>query len=702
MNVCRHKRGENAVYGTSSERSANLTVRFYANTGTAIPDQKVLRGEYAVRPADPAREGYTFLGWFESGAEYDFSTPVVSELLLIAHWRKNDTSWICDETGVHFSDVVAKANVVWKDAGNATGARPPEVTCLLTERTEDGEKSYPVTVRQDAVFWKEDTPGGAVLSRGGGPWTVKISGLSSEKRYMFLQIPLTGPYMTQQIGTTVVNTVSGYDPAKDDTAWLTARNARLYDAAGNLVVLQGIVTWNAGVGDFDNYFSIESLKRFCKAGVNCLRVTVQLVGNDGTGYVYLFNGSPRPSKYGEGDIRTPEDVQAEMRRKLDHAIRNATALGMYLIVDWGILGGNPNQYLQEAKQFFGTLAAAYRENPYVLFEICNEPVATWGRGNGDGESVKAYGEEVIRAIRATGSRAIIILAPNNCGTHLSNRQGDDPIHDPLCDDLAWNVCYTFHCYPANYTYENWPYCYAWRVRDAVEAGLTVLVTEFSPMDGTFATADALSFDMRESAKYLRMFREWDVGYCYFKAISNTKNDATYHENQMFRPHLDLSACDWSERDLTECGKWFYRIITGDGVLSLPDYTAEPQKKIRPAFASLFTEYGLSPVYPGFAVNGEQTKDGWCMVTGSEDTISEALYRGYCKSLYAKAKKTSDEGICYQSESGKPFAEEDLPQQVQEKMLLSYLYCEKTVRLSVSFGKNPVGEGYGILLSASDG
>lgn len=52
----------------------------------------VVDGDTVARPADPACEGYTFLGWFSDTAltqAWDFNTPVTSDMTLWAKWEKN-------------------------------------------------------------------------------------------------------------------------------------------------------------------------------------------------------------------------------------------------------------------------------------------------------------------------------------------------------------------------------------------------------------------------------------------------------------------------------------------------------------------------------------------------------------------------------------------------------------------------------------
>ena len=61
-------------------------VTFDSDGGSSVSSKRVIEGGSVVRPEDPVREGYTFIGWFVGDSEYDFSSPVISDITLIAHW----------------------------------------------------------------------------------------------------------------------------------------------------------------------------------------------------------------------------------------------------------------------------------------------------------------------------------------------------------------------------------------------------------------------------------------------------------------------------------------------------------------------------------------------------------------------------------------------------------------------------------------
>ena len=66
-------------------------VVFMAQGGRPEPPvQLVKNGEKAQRPADPAKEGFTFQGWTLNGAAYDFTTETVTkDIVLKAEWQDN-------------------------------------------------------------------------------------------------------------------------------------------------------------------------------------------------------------------------------------------------------------------------------------------------------------------------------------------------------------------------------------------------------------------------------------------------------------------------------------------------------------------------------------------------------------------------------------------------------------------------------------
>ena len=62
-------------------------VTFDSNGGSEVETQTVEHGKTATKPADPTKEGYTFIGWFNGEAEYDFNAAVTADVKLTAKWQ---------------------------------------------------------------------------------------------------------------------------------------------------------------------------------------------------------------------------------------------------------------------------------------------------------------------------------------------------------------------------------------------------------------------------------------------------------------------------------------------------------------------------------------------------------------------------------------------------------------------------------------
>ena len=65
------------------------TVTFNTNGGTTITSQSVNHGNLVAEPTTPEKENYAFEGWYsdpELTTEYDFETPVTSNITLYAKW----------------------------------------------------------------------------------------------------------------------------------------------------------------------------------------------------------------------------------------------------------------------------------------------------------------------------------------------------------------------------------------------------------------------------------------------------------------------------------------------------------------------------------------------------------------------------------------------------------------------------------------
>jgi len=75
--------------GSSQPPAAMYTVTFNTDGGSPVTSQQVAHGARAVEPAEPAKSGYTFNGWYtdpECNNRFDFNTPITGNITLYAGW----------------------------------------------------------------------------------------------------------------------------------------------------------------------------------------------------------------------------------------------------------------------------------------------------------------------------------------------------------------------------------------------------------------------------------------------------------------------------------------------------------------------------------------------------------------------------------------------------------------------------------------
>jgi hypothetical protein len=141
------------------------------------------------------------------------------------------------------------------------------------------------------------------------------------------------------------------------------------------------------------------------------------------------------------------DNEAMYKEFIKTCIEETSNLNMYCIVDWHILeqgngSGDPNDYINESKDFFGEISYYCADNGYdhVLYEICNEPICGWTQ-------IKSYAEDVIPVITTNQPDAIVIV-----GTDQWCQKIMEPVTNPISSDYKKNVMYSFHYYACTHKY----------------------------------------------------------------------------------------------------------------------------------------------------------------------------------------------------------------------------------------------------------
>jgi len=140
----------------------------------------------------------------------------------------------------------------------------------------------------------------------------------------------------------------------------------------------------------------------------------------------------------------------EYMKLLDDGVQWATALGLYVNIDWHSIGNLRTEMYQSAMyettrketfEFWRTMAAHYKGNTTVaFFELFNEPTVINGQlGFCSWKEWKQMNEEMIVIIRANGSKAIPLVAGFNWAYDLTP-VSNDPVN-------AEGIAYVSHPYP---------------------------------------------------------------------------------------------------------------------------------------------------------------------------------------------------------------------------------------------------------------
>jgi endoglucanase len=223
------------------------------------------------------------------------------------------------------------------------------------------------------------------------------------------------------------------EPDDDRIGWLQVLDGKLCSEDGRQVQLRGVSTHGiAWYGEFLNANAMLSIK---KSGGNVVRIAMYTDG--------------------EGGYVADPDVNLE---RVIKGIEDATACGMYVIVDWHILSdGDPNAHLTEAITFFDAIASRYRDLPNVIYEICNEPNGvSWDR-------IKDYAYAIVPVIRQYNSKAVIILGMPDYSSQLSYGW-----IDPFTEG---GILYSYHFYAGEHSGFG-------MLKQAVENNLPLFVSEW--------------------------------------------------------------------------------------------------------------------------------------------------------------------------------------------------------------------------------
>ena len=293
----------------------------------------------------------------------------------------------------------------------------------------------------------------------------------------------------------------------------------LVNQSGMKVQLYGLSThglqWFGRYANFDTIASIQE-----SFGINIIRFAFY---TDEDGYC-------------DGSESRKQGMLEDLKRGVDAA----TKLGLYVIIDWHMVGAendadkNPLTYLEESKEFFSYISEYYKKNNNILYEIMNEPngETTWA-------DCKKYANEVIPCIRKN-TDAVILVGNPHWTADLNS-----VMKDPLVGYK--NIMYTYHFYAA--THRN-----VSQVVSAYDAGFPVFISEYGFMDSD-GNGD---INISAGENWLKILDERNISYVAWN-ISNSGGSASIFKQG------STDMIDVSDENLKEWGiylKGLYRKKSG--------------------------------------------------------------------------------------------------------------------------------------------
>jgi endoglucanase len=286
-------------------------------------------------------------------------------------------------------------------------------------------------------------------------------------------------------------------------------NTRLTNEKGETALLRGMSSH--GMQWYPRFARTEGIKTTKEAGANVFRIAMYT---------------------DEGGYLTNPHIKQDVLRAADDTL----ALDMYTIIDWHInYDKDPMISIEKAAEFFEDISAAYKNEPGVIYEICNEPNGenvTWA-GN-----VKPYAEKIIPIIRANSPGSIVLV-----GSPTWSQDVDIAAADPL---LFENIMYTLHFYAGTH---------GDALRDKCIKALNMGAPVFASEWGTSRADGSGGVYPGESDVWLRFLKSHDISWCNWSLGDRDETSAA------LRPGAPDGG--WTSEDLSESGRYVFGRLSGE-------------------------------------------------------------------------------------------------------------------------------------------
>lgn len=293
---------------------------------------------------------------------------------------------------------------------------------------------------------------------------------------------------------------------------LRVSGINLVDKNGDMMRLVGISTHGLQwAGKYVNLSTFQNIRD--SFGINVMRLA-------------LYPGE-------RGYCTSTKERAEELYQLVVKGIEYCTALDMYVIVDWHMLGAdttvdgdeNPLYYKNESIQFFDRITKEFSDHENILFEIMNEPSGdtTWA-------DCTEYANAVIPVIRKNMPKAIVLVG--------NPRWSADLVSVAKAPLGYTNIMYTFHFYAGDNTDTG-------KIVNAIKAKLPVFISEHGGMD---ADGDG-NMNYNSLKKWYEVLDKYNLSFVAWN-LSNTKGSAS-----MFKTTTS-TLDDFSDELLKEWGVYY--------------------------------------------------------------------------------------------------------------------------------------------------